>query len=183
MMLSAPVGQVYLVHLDAELIALNAQISHMLPGICHATIIISDVSERIDSIEYVNEPENRPRFAALAVLYGWVGTISDRQFIYSNSPPRFVHSVDHGHFFPGGPDWSPASLAAAPACVPDDALVTTCRLSQAELALPLAKLRAVTPAMIEQIVAVPPAAWGVSDEDRSALLAYLDQRRTALAAL
>lgn len=182
-LLAAPVGEVELVQLDSELIALNPQLSYMLPGICHATRRIPDVSERIDNINHADEPGNRSRFSALALLYGWVGTIGDRQFVYANAPPHLVHSVDHGHFFPGGPDWTPASLTGAPACAPDDTLVAACRLSRADLAASFSRLQAVTPAMIDEIVARPPTAWGVPDTDRAALRDYLAQRQSVLAGM
>lgn len=180
-LLGAPVGQVSIVDLSRELIELNPQISYMKPGFCHATRRFVDVSERIDNISHHTDPENRPRFAALAVLYGWVGVVGDRQFIYSNGQPHLVHSVDHGHFFPGGPDWTIGSLGSAIPCQLDDVLVAQCGLSEAELAVPLSRLRDVTAEKIVEIVDAPPAAWGVPQADRDALSTYLADRRAKLA--
>jgi hypothetical protein len=55
-------------------------------------------------------PDNRPRFAALAVLYGWIPA-GDAQLIYRQTVSHLVYSVDHGHFFPGGPNWTLAGLS------------------------------------------------------------------------
>ena len=45
------------------------------------------------------------RCALLAVMYGWFQA-GDNQLLYRKTPPELVFSVDHGHFFPGGPEWT-----------------------------------------------------------------------------
>ncbi len=93
---SAAVGAPTLVDVPADLIAAEAQMAHMTAGVAHGSRWIPDCSQ--GGIEHVVVPENRDRFARLALLYGWV-VAADRQFIYQNQDPRLVHSVDHGHFF------------------------------------------------------------------------------------
>jgi hypothetical protein len=64
-------------------------------------------------MDIIAEGDNKYRFAAAAVMYSWLGA-SDRQFIYGKAGSHKVYSVDHGHFFQNGPNWTIASLSAAP---------------------------------------------------------------------
>lgn len=113
--IGAPVpDEVALVQVPAELIAANpGEMAHITPGIGHGTKMIENTSERL-AIERNNEPYNRPRFALLCIFFGWLGG-SDTQYIYSTEDPYLVYSVDHGHFFHGGPNWNVTSLAAGTA--------------------------------------------------------------------
>src|SRR5438445_3489348 len=99
--LGAPVPPVMLIDLPAELIHAEPGMGHMEPGMSHASRWIDDCTDR-EGLRYFDVAENRPRFAALAVLYSWARA-SDHQWIYSKHHPNLVYSVDHGHFFPNGP--------------------------------------------------------------------------------
>src|SRR4051794_7290268 len=92
--LGAPVGEPAFVDVPAELIALESELRHIPPGIAHGSPFLRDCSDRL-WIEHTGAPENRERFARLAVLYGWMHA-GDRQLIYANAAPHLVHSVDHG---------------------------------------------------------------------------------------
>jgi hypothetical protein len=96
----APVPQCALIDVPAELIANQPEMSHLMAGIAHGSQFVENVTERA-GFEHANVLENRPRFALLAVLFGWIGA-QDHQFVYSKTAPQLVYSVDHGHFFPGG---------------------------------------------------------------------------------
>ena len=179
--LQAPVGDVTLVRLDATLIAANPNISYMLPGQAHATKRIMGATERIDAISFINLPENKRRFAALSVLFGWMGVSGDRQFIYDGSPPNLIYSVDHGHFFPSGPDWSIASLQAdsSPA-VPAADLLQASGYASHDLESILMLLKSVSERDIAMAVMAAPMEWGIPIIDRVALARHLWIRRTAL---
>lgn len=185
-LLGASVPYVALVDVPAELIAANADklkgMGHMHPGVAHGSRRFNDVSERIDAIDHVNDDDNRHRFALLAVLHAWVGSYSDRQFLYDNSAPFRVYSVDHGHFFHGGPAWSVASLNSAPAAALSDDLVKTCKLSADELVDACSSLADISEQEIAEVLAVPPDDWGVSLDERVALAEYLHKRRAELLA-
>ena len=93
-----------------ELIDAQPEMRHMPAGISHGSQLVPNCSER-EAYRYVDIAENRERFAKLAVLYGWMSA-GDHQFIYRHDPPNLVHSVDHGHFFPGGPNWQVVQLTS-----------------------------------------------------------------------
>lgn len=171
--LGVPVGDVTLVNVPAELLALNRPaMDHLPAGIAHGCRFVPQCSERM-GIGHVSEDSNRDRYARLAIFYGWISA-SDHQFFYNDTAPHLVHSFDHGHFFPGGPNWTEASLAGAPPPSPDHLIVTPCGLNAEEIGLACSLLHAVTPEVVADAVVVPPASWGgVTDQERLALANYL----------
>ena len=130
--MGAPVSRVALIDVLPELIAAQPEMSHVRPGLAHGCEFIPDCTER-EGLMHWDQGDNHRRFSLLSVLYGWVAA-NDHQYIYSNAPPNVVYSVDHGHFFPSGPDWSIATLRAAPAPSPDATIVSAGGLTSAELA-------------------------------------------------
>jgi hypothetical protein len=180
-LVGAPIPPIALIEVPQELIDLNPDMNHFHAGAAHGSRSIANVSERINDISHSQQPENRPRFAALAVFHGWL-LAGDRQFLYGNEPPNLVYSVDHGHFFPGGPNWTTGSLTSAPAATLAGDLVTACALTKQELSPPVAALNASTPEQIAEAVANPPSAWGVGLIERTQLACYLWKRRAEVSA-
>jgi hypothetical protein len=178
MELDSPVGKVCLIDVPAELIAAEREMGHITPGLAHASAFIPACTERA-SLEHATVKENKARFASLAVLHGWV-VAHDQQFIYENAPPHLVYSVDHGHFFPGGPDWTIAGLGAIGAPQPDATITTGCGLQHKDFGEAAERLRAVTDAQLASVIAAPPDAWAVLLAERIALAQYLARRRDQL---
>jgi hypothetical protein len=177
-MLAAPVGHVALVDVPQGLVDAEPQMAHMPAGLSHGCRWIPNCSER-ESILHTDLAENRSRFARLAVLYGWVRA-SDHQFIYENATPHLVHSVDHGHHFPSGPDWTVESLANEGSPVVDAALQAACGFTNEEIEEARALLDEVDDLAVARIVCGPPDEWGLSLEERVGLGRYLGQRRDEL---
>lgn len=177
-LMGAPVGSPALVDVPQELVTAEPQMQHMEWGVSHGSRFIPNCSER-EAILHTGNSENRPRFALLAVLYGLVKA-NDHQFVYDNSPPHLVHSVDHGHHFPNGPNWSVGSLESAGSPKLDEVLSAACRFTSEETRAALDSLGGVTDKGIARVVVVPPADWGLTDEERPALARYLGERRDAL---
>jgi hypothetical protein len=175
--LGAPIGQPAIIDIT-DLRAVESELQHMPAGTCHGTLRIPDCSDRL-WVEHVDEPLNRERFARLAVLYGW-GHADDQQLIYPNQPPHLVYSVDHGHFFPGGPEWTVDRLEADGPGAIYGPLVTACSLKQTEIDEALVHLDQVTEADIIGAVASPPDEWKLSLDERVALVAYFVKRRSEL---
>ncbi len=92
--LGGPVPAVSLVNLSQQFIDTNPRAQHIFAGICHATEFRDKYSDRV-SIFHTTVKENRPRYAALAIMYGWAHA-NDHQSIYPNDPPPIVLSVDTG---------------------------------------------------------------------------------------
>ena len=176
--IGAPVGEPKIVEVSAELIAIEPRLSHIRPGTAHATLFIPDC---FDSWELIatSEPENRSRFALLAVLYGWVYA-NDIQFIFQKNPPRLVYSVDHGHLFPGGPDWTKLDLMQAPQAELNPDLYNNCNFTPDEISSALRALQSVSEETIIQAVAAPPNEWGLTLDERVTLVEYLTRQQQQL---
>jgi hypothetical protein len=178
--ISAPVPDaVALVEVPQELIAANpGEMGHMQPGVGHGTKMIENTSERL-AVQR-NEPYNRPRFALLSVFFGWLGG-TDTQYIYNNTDPYLVHSVDHGHFF-YGPNWTSDSLRAAPQALAQADLIQQCGLTEPDLGAACGGLRAIGPDQIAAAIAACPDEWGVTNDERISLAEYVYRRRAEIIA-
>lgn len=178
--LGAPVPEVKLVEVPAELRGAQPQLQHMMTGVAHGSRNVADATERA-VIQHTDVPENRPRFALLAILFGWAHA-SDHQFIYEKSPPHRVYSVDHGHFLPNGPDWTTESLKNATAAQADASLTQAVGLTEAELKEATARLAQVESQVIVEAVASVPEEWGITAEERVRLVEFFGKRREELIA-
>jgi hypothetical protein len=177
--MGAPVATVELVSVTRELTAAEPAMAHVAEGFAHGSLYIDNVSDDRQPVAHFEKPENRPRFARLALLYGMCFA-RDHQFLYDNKPPRLVHSVDHGYFLPGGPHWTAEALAGAPAPFADNEITTQCSLTPDELREAVRSLKRLRDADVALAVAFPPDEWNVSLEERKRLAAYLGSRRDAL---
>jgi hypothetical protein len=174
----APVPEVALVDVPAEMIQAEPEMGHMSPGVAHGSKWVSNCTEQ-QGFEHTNVPENRDRFARIALLYGWV-VASDHQFIYEKDPPRLVHSVDHGHFFAGSNGWTVDTLRQAPAPAIDTAVVNACSLTDSELDAAKTSMTRVADEEIAVAVTYPLDDWGLSGEERIAVAEYLATRRDVI---
>jgi len=175
--LGAPIPAAALVDVPERLITAEANMQHLQPGVSHGSRWLDNCSDR-QGVAYTDRPENRSRFAALAVLYSWVHG-GDQQLIYEKAPPHLVHSVDHGHFFPGGPNWSVAGLQGAGDAVLDSTF-QSCGLNDGDYSPLAERLRLNSPQAIAAAVARPWHDWDITEDERIEVAAYLDQRRIGL---
>lgn len=177
--MGAPVAEPRIVEIDEELVD-DPEFSYLTPGTAHGVIFIPDCSDDREPVQYIKQPENRSRFALLAVLYGWVKA-HDQQFIYKTARPNLVFSVDHGHFFPSGPNWTIATLRdtlkQTPQPPADELLSSKCKFSNEEIVTALEHLQAITEQKIIQAVASPPKQWQITIEERVVLVEYLMTRQ------
>lgn len=173
MLPGAPVPEAVYVTVE-DLQTIEPQLAHFGPGLCHGSQWASNCTNR-EGIGHTGEQQNRSRFVLLAVLYSWVQA-GDHQFIYKMQPPHLVYSVDHGHFFPGGPNWTSASLAV-PTITAIDGLFGTCHFLDADFRLGRASLEKVTATDIADAVAGPQEDWVISELERLLLVKYLEKRR------
>ncbi len=174
----APVPRTALVFIPEELIQNEPQMAGIPPGTAHGSEWVRNTSDK-EWLSYTNEPYNRSRFAHLALLYGWL-CARDHQLIYSIYDPHLVHSVDHGHFFPGGPNWTAQQLANGPEPIPYQEIQDQCHLLPIDIQAAPNALQEMTDDMILSAVAAPPDEWGVSMQEREAIATFILERRRAL---
>jgi hypothetical protein len=164
-----------LVIIPDELQRIEPRLQDITPGIAHGTLFINDTTDR-QWISHVDKDYNRTRFALLAILYGWLGA-GDHQLVYSNHEPNLVYSVDHGHFFPGGPNWTNESLVMSPGVQPYSELYNGCGLNELDINVALVALRNITDNDIIDAVGIPPDEWGVSMAERIEMTKFIIKRR------
>jgi len=179
--LGSPIPPIAILELTEELRNAEPSLHDMTPGFIHGSRFQRDCADR-EGLKHWNQPENRPRFAALAVLYTWMHA-TDHQVLFEATPPNRVWSVDHGHFFTGTPQWTPALLAALPRPTQLDVFFGPASLTSAELAPPFALLSGITAVDIAEAVARPPDQWGVMMDERVALCMYLEERQRIVLSL
>lgn len=173
--LAAPVPRPHLVRVPAQLIIADPFLTaHFQPGTWYGAQWIPDCSERM-ALDHFQVGDNRSRFAALFVLYSWLGA-ADHQFIYENASPNRVYSVDHGHFLPNGPAWTILGLDNAPPATLDP-FFDPCQLTVAELAAVRRRLARIDDEQILRAVCGPISLWSVGPQERIALANYLIRRR------
>jgi len=175
--LDAPVPPVCLMHIPEALVTGEPGMAHIPSGVAHAGRWIDNCTDRL-GLQYVDVAENRQRFAILCLLYSWVGA-NDHQWIYEKTSPNRVYSVDHGHFFPNGPDWTSALLAVSAFPAPDPQFAP-CSFRPEEFDQPIGALRKLGPEAIARAVAQPPDHWTITSEERVDLAVYLERRRAQL---
>lgn len=179
MAMRAPVAQVTLVDVPLDLILENIEMKDLVDGVAHGSRLILKTSNA-ERLLYFDEPENRSRFAALALLYGWPLVEEDHQFIYGIETPHLVYSVDHGDSFPRGPGWSRASLLRVDPPQPDPVIRYGCNLTDEELSRAAVGLAGVDDGPLVEAIAAPPDDWGVTMDERLNVALYLAERREQL---
>jgi hypothetical protein len=177
----APVGTVELINVPKELIDAQPEIADFPAGLTHGSQFMPDISKQREPILHIHVGPNRSRFAELALLYGVAFCQHDHQFFYQNGT-QLVFSLDHGHLFPNGPNWTSARLKTMPDAVPDQFIESKCALTEAELDAARVMLTRITDTVLAAAVASIPDDWGVSENERVDLLVYLDKRREELSA-
>ena len=144
------------------------------PGLHHGSMWAFRYSDRegVRGDEYLRESH-----AALQVLYSWIGCEGDHQVIYSEEPPHEVLSVDHSMFFPGGLGWTPETLKERATSVTRDSFFDPAGIDSSHRQAALDRLEALSVQDLARAVAAPPEEWGVTVEERIAIVEYLFVRR------
>jgi hypothetical protein len=173
-LIDAPVAEVAQVDFSELAFEEHERFGDAAATVAHASKIIPDVVDA--SYEYAGEPENRPRFGAIGVLYTWVEA-NDYQYLYLKARPRLVFSFDHGECLPEGRNWTADALHRSNVGNVDPLVREFGQVSQIHMLAATARLAAITSVQLADIVALAPNAWGVSMEERIALAEYLDRRR------
>lgn len=177
-LLNAPVGEPALIYIPQELIeGQSRDFEGIQVKIAHGSLFIPNCQDSWVLIA-TSEPENRLRLVLLAILYGWL-VASDHQFLFTNTPPRLIYSVDHGHFFPNPPNWQAKDLQDS-INVDLDPYFQDCNFNRDELQQALQKLSNISELDLIKTVAIIPQEWGFPMEDRLAMLKFLTIRKNEL---
>lgn len=178
-LIDAPIPTVRIIDIPKELRDAEPNLAYMQHGLSHGIAFQENCSDRRWGANQLFE--NIERYASIVVLYNWIPS-NDNQLIFRLSPPEIVYSVDHGHFFFGGPNWTTASLDLS-----GSVYWTTPRtrfpISISDVEIAIRRLNAVSPNDIARAIARLPAEWGMTAEENVKLATYLERRRIQLLAL
>jgi hypothetical protein len=174
--LGAPIPPVAHVEVSSAMIGaqglrINGQPA--VAGVHHGSRLELECTDR-EGLTYTDEAENKPRFAALSVLFAWV-LAGDQQWIYKKQAPHLAFSVDHGMFLPGQNGWTAATLASAggPQIDPQFAAL---RLERDLYKDFVERLGGITHLAVTAAIARILPEWGVSEADKVALAQFLLRR-------
>ena len=179
--IGAAVCEVCVAEIPRALCNIEPQLADVTAGEAHGVRYVPDCTDR-EGVRHTAEPGNPERFASLQLLYTWAHA-GDHQLIYTLNSPHVVYSVDHGHFFPHGPNWTAATLGACPAITQLDGTFAPCGLTPQVLKTFRDRIAAVSDPAVRLLVDGPPDSWGVAAAERDAMHAFLVQRRNQLVAL
>jgi hypothetical protein len=177
-LIGAPVCEVELVYIPADLAGWEFRPGlPLIEGWAHGSLALEPVTET-RSLEDRAQDDNARRHGGICALYDWMGG-SDAQWLI-RGPEREYYSHDHGHYFPGGPTWTIASLHAL-RDVPIQVATPNSGLDADELRRLADAVEAVSAEEIQGCIAKVPAAWPPSDAELDELVTYLAHRTAPVA--
>ncbi|MCA9086096.1 MAG: hypothetical protein KDA81_18690 [Planctomycetaceae bacterium] len=149
-------------------------------GIAHASLHLDKgFFNKTWGPENRNLDDNRKRHAAYFAFFDWCWG-DDRQWLYDTAADMMTWSHDHGHFLPGGPDWSTTMLQAEVNAVhPLD--TSPEGLDYNELERVAGVLENMQPEHLVEVLCRIPTSWQVSDQELEAVGWFLDCRRLPVA--
>jgi len=143
----------------------------------HGSLALEPVVEAHDLMNRALD-DNARRHAGIYALFDWLGG-SDPQWLMVGTDAEY-YSHDHGHYFPGGPAWTPDTLRQAAS----DAFVLgnpTNDLDGAELERLASAIEAVTEEEVVVVMQKVPTDWPVTDAELEALADFVLDRRASVA--
>lgn len=155
-----------------------------LPGRCleagwaHGSLAVDPAIET-RAIDHRADDDNIRRQAGFFAVHDWLAG-QDAQWLIGVGEDNAYYSHDHGHYFPGGPDWTVDSLGTnvgnpySLGAPPDG-------LDAQELERLAGALEAVTEEEVVSELAKLPAEWPVTDDELEAVLDFALARRGAVA--
>lgn len=180
LLIGAPVCEPMLVRIPADLAGWEfreASGRRLEEGWAHGSRAVDPAVETHDLARRSSD-DNPRRHAGIYALYDWLGG-SDPQCL-TVGPDGTYYSHDHGHYLPGGPGWTVASLQQA-AASPHELRIPATGLSAAELDRLASRLTAVTEQEVVDCVSNLPREWPVQDDELEALVDFVYGRREAVA--
>jgi hypothetical protein len=178
-LIGAPVCEPQLVRITEPLVGweIRPNTGRLLErGWAHGSLAVEPAVET-HSLDRRSDDDNVRRHAGIFALFDWVGG-SDPQWLMVGSNAMYF-SHDHGHYFPGGPSWTAASLQGASGAFQPGGATTG--LERAELERLVDRLEAVSQEEVEACVSNLPADWPVGTDELEALVEFVYGRTGAVA--
>lgn len=180
-LIGAPVCETALIEIPEELDGdALANGTVLRAGIAHASRNIANSQfDKWHTPQHRDQDDNRRRHAGYFALYDWCWG-DDMQWLYDLSDERKTYSHDHGHFLPGGPNWSIEALEQN-VDTPHEIDPLSRGLDPGELARMAGVLDNVGREAIRTIMQAVPVQWGIGAADLEAVGWFLERRRAGVA--
>lgn len=174
--IGAPIPPTAVVELPGELIAAERSLADYLPGEAFGSYF-TPCSPRL-RVTAPRGDADRAAYSKLGALWAWCRG-GDPQ-LFRKDDDETVISVDHGHFFPGGPNWTSDLIREDPLAGLHSNNEFSGKVSAGELGAAIALVKSVSDHDIAGIIASAPRGLDVSDVERCALAEFLRTRRDKL---
>lgn len=147
-------------------------------GIAHACSAVPDCSET-RALAHRGEDENSTRHAMIFALYDWCWG-SDPQWLVAQTEEQRYYSHDHGHYFPGGPNWTVGSLMQY-VDQPNEFADSFAGISTNAVRSIAEALESLTKESLACVLAGIPSSWPVTDEELECIGFFLQRRAPRVA--
>jgi hypothetical protein len=164
-----------LIAIPSDLAGIQIDAGYILSEcVAHGSHAVEGAIEVRGNLEHRSEDDNAVRHAGYIALHDWLWG-GDTQWLRVASDANRYYSHDHGHFFPQGPNWTSASLAAS-VDTPHPAPWATDGLSAVELLRVADRLEALTEEEIAANVEDLPEEWPPGPTALAAIVDFSFQR-------
>lgn len=147
-------------------------------GIAHGSAAVTDGLEQ-RTLTSGTEDDNRRRHAGIFALWDWCWG-GDEQFLYATTDDNRIYSHDHGHFFPGGPNWT-VDLLTQSVDVPMPLPRPATDLDVSTLHTLADRLDQIPRSGLQEVLGNIPRAWPISDEELETMGYFLEYRAAGVA--
>ena len=176
-LIGAPACECLVVRIPEELVGWQfRQGARLEPGFAHGSLAIDSALE-LRVLVHRDKDENARRHAGVYALHDWCWG-NDTQWLYAAENEYQVFSHDHGHFLPGGPNWTRGALTTH---VDEPHVLSRPAPEGVNFQGIADRLREVSRDSIAQIIQSVPASWEVSNSELEALGFFLERRAPAVA--
>jgi hypothetical protein len=151
----------------------------LVPGFGHASLEVETAQEVRGAPSRPGEDDNRRRQAGLAAVYDLCWG-ADEQYLHAVSDDWKIYSHDHGHYFPGGPQWTQDSLRAS-VTDPHTLGITTVGADADALEAFAVAVESLQRESLVEVLNGVPASWAVLDEALATLGWFIEERRVGVA--
>jgi hypothetical protein len=178
-LIGAPVCEVAVIEIPPELEGAEFRPGFALQaGLASGSRHVEGVLEHRDLV-HLEDDDNRARHAGVFALYDWCWG-SDDQWLYSSIEDSKIYSHDHGHYLPGGPDWTVQQLVSH-VDVPHPQSRSPAELSPAMLDKLADRLERLSRSSITKVLLAVPAGWQVAQDELETVGWFLERRAPQVA--
>lgn len=182
-LLGAPTCRSQVIKITDELAALGWEFrpgTSLTAGLGHASEAVPDATEVRGAPGRRSDDDNRRRHVGLAAVYDLCWGADD-QYLHSTTDLWKIYSHDHGHYLPGGPQWS-ADVLRSDADLDHEVPFDFAGLRADDVEEVAAAVDRLNRSALASVILGVPTEWGTPDEDLAALGHFLETRTGPVAA-